>query len=123
MAWAGGYNAPQFSNIDFNRDGITDLISFDRHGDILIPYIHLPASGRWIVDWSYASSFPKLVDWVLVVDYNHDGVEDLFTSASPYGIPGISVYKGSYENDEWKFTLQYDRGKPYLQILLAGQSD
>ncbi|HZV69469.1 MAG TPA: T9SS type A sorting domain-containing protein [Saprospiraceae bacterium] len=116
MPWTGGYNAPQFSNIDFNRDGITDLISFDRQGDILIPYIHLPASGRWIVDWSYASIFPKLVDWVLVVDYNHDGVEDLFTSSSETGIAGISVYRGSYENEQWHFTLLQDRDKFYLQI-------
>ena len=52
IPWTGGYNAPQFANIDLNRDGITDLISFDRQGDILIPYIHLPATGRWIVDWN-----------------------------------------------------------------------
>jgi hypothetical protein len=25
MPWTGGYNTPQFSNIDFNRDGIKDL--------------------------------------------------------------------------------------------------
>ncbi|MBK9984042.1 MAG: T9SS type A sorting domain-containing protein [Saprospiraceae bacterium] len=116
MPWTGGYNAPQFSNIDLNRDGITDMISFDRQGDILIPYIHLPASGRWIVDWSYKSIFPKLVDWVLVVDYNHDGVEDLFTSSSETGIAGISVYKGSYDNGQWAFVLQHDRDRDYLQI-------
>ncbi len=116
MPWTGGYNAPQFSNIDLNRDGITDMISFDRQGDILIPYIHLPASGRWIVDWDYKSIFPKLVDWVLVVDYNQDGVEDLFTSSSETGIAGISVYKGSYVDGHWSFTLQHDRDKDYLQI-------
>jgi hypothetical protein len=116
MPWTGGMNAPQFANIDFNRDGITDLISFDRQGDVLIPYIHLPASGRWIVDWSYKSIFPKLVDWVQVVDYNNDGVEDLFTSSSATGVAGIMVYKGVYENDQWSFVLQPDRGKLYLQI-------
>ena len=120
MPWAGGYNAPQFSNIDLNRDGITDLISFDRQGDKLIPYIHLPDSGRWIIDWSYLSVFPAIVDWVLIMDYNHDGVEDIFTSSSEAGIPGISVYKGSFENGVWSFTLQLDRGKPYLQILSQG---
>ncbi len=116
MPWTGGYNAPQFANIDFNRDGITDLISFDRQGDILIPYIHLPASGRWIVNWSYASIFPKIVDWIQIVDYNHDGVEDLFTSSSSTGVAGVSVYKGFYENDQWSFILQPDRGKLYLQV-------
>src|SRR4030095_4973116 len=116
MPWTGGFNSPQFANIDLNRDGITDLISFDRQGDILIPYIHLPATGRWIVDWNYVSIFPKLVDWVFITDYNHDGVEDLFTSSSATGIAGISVYKGSYENDQWLFIIQPDRDKLYLQV-------
>ncbi len=118
MPWTGGYNAPQFNNIDLNRDGVTDLISFDRQGDYLIPYIREPNSGRWVIDWSYVSSFPPLVDWVLVVDYNHDGVEDLFTSSSVTGIAGISVYKGSYENGHWSFTIQPDRGKLYMQIVI-----
>lgn len=116
MPWTGGFNAPQFSNIDLNRDGIKDLISFDRQGDILIPYIHLPASGRWIVNWSYAAIFPKLTDWVLIVDYNHDGVEDLFTSSSETGVAGISVYKGTLEGGQWKFMIRPDRDKLYLQI-------
>ena len=44
LDWIGGFNAPQFSNIDLNRDGVTDLISFDRQGDILRTYIRMPAS-------------------------------------------------------------------------------
>ncbi|MEO6131107.1 MAG: VCBS repeat-containing protein, partial [Saprospiraceae bacterium] len=116
LPWAGGFNAPQFSNIDLNRDGIPDLISFDRQGDILIPYIHLPNSGRWIIDWSYQPIFPKIVDWILVIDYDDDGIEDLFTSSSETGIAGISVYKGSYENEQWSFNIQHDRDQLYLQI-------
>ncbi|MEP6647745.1 MAG: T9SS type A sorting domain-containing protein [Saprospiraceae bacterium] len=117
LPWTGGYNAPQFSNIDLNRDGIPDMISFDRQGDILTPFIHLPNTGRWVIDWSYASVFPKLVDWVLVADYNHDGIEDLFTSSSATGIAGISVYKGAYQNGQWSFEIQKDRGQFYMQIL------
>jgi hypothetical protein len=93
MPWNGGFNAPQFSNIDLNRDGITDMISFDRQGDMLRTYIHLPASGRWQLNWDYAKIFPPLVDWVLILDYNHDGVEDLFTSSSKTGVAG-SLYIG-----------------------------
>jgi len=120
MPWNGGFNAPQFSNIDLNRDGITDMISFDRQGDILRTYIHLPASGRWQLDWEYAHIFPPIVDWVLILDYNHDGVEDLFTSSSSTGVPGITVYKGSYQNDQWTFTKLFDRGKEYLQAPSGG---
>lgn len=116
MPWTGGYNAPQFSNIDFNRDGITDLISFDKQGDVLRSYVHLPATGRWVQSWEYENIFPDLVDWVLIVDFDNDGVEDLFTSSSKIGIPGVTVYKGSYENDIWIFQKLRDRSKDYLQI-------
>jgi hypothetical protein len=116
MPWTGGMNAPQFSNIDFNRDGITDLISFDRQGDILRTYIHLPATGRWVQSWEYQEFFPELTDWVQVVDYDKDGVEDLFTSSSSTGIPGVTVYKGKFENDMWSFTKIRDRDRDYLQV-------
>jgi hypothetical protein len=121
MPWNGGFNAPQFSNIDLNRDGITDLISFDRQGDMLRTYIHLPASGRWQLNWDYAKIFPPIVDWILIYDYNKDGVEDLFTSSSKTGVAGISVYRGSYQNNQWSFTKIPDRGKDYLQVP-AGSS-
>ena len=68
LDWIGGFNAPQFSNIDLNRDGVTDLISFDRQGDILRTYIRMPASGRWVKDWTFLPFFPKLVDWVVIID-------------------------------------------------------
>ena len=120
MDWNGGFNAPQFSNIDLNRDGIQDLISFDRQGDIMRTYLRMPASGRWVKDWSYLPSFPALVDWVLVADFDKDGVEDLFTSSSETGVAGISVYKGSYNNGQWGFTRKPDRGRDYLQVPAGG---
>ena len=120
MPWTGGMNAPQFSNIDFNRDGIQDLISFDRQGDILRTYIRMPASGRWIQSWQYEEFFPPLVDWVKIVDFDGDGVEDLFTSSSKEGVAGVTVYKGSFENDTWSFTRLRDRGKNYLQVTVGG---
>ena len=120
MDWSGGFNAPQFSNIDLNRDGVKDLISFDRQGDIIRTYIRLPATGKWIMDWSYVPFFPPLVDWVLVADFDKDGVEDLFTSSSPSGAAGIGVYKGAYDNGEWSFTRMLDRGKSYLQVPSGG---
>ena len=120
MPWNGGFNAPQFSNIDLNQDNVTDMISFDRQGDMLRTYIHLPASGRWMLDWSYAADFPPLVDWVLAADYDQDGIEDLFTSSSVSGVAGITVYKGSYANGHWSFKEKLDRGKSYLQVTAGG---
>ncbi len=120
MPWTGGYNAPQFSNIDFNHDDVTDLISFDRQGDILRTFVHLPASGRWVQSWAYESIFPKLFDWVQIADIDKDGIEDLFTGSSPTGVPGVTVYKGKFENEIWSFTLLRDRGKDYLQVPAGG---
>lgn len=120
MPWTGGMNAPQFSNIDLNRDGIRDLVSFDRQGDILRTYLRLPASGRWIQSWEFEAFFPHLVDWLIVSDYDQDGVEDLFTSSSQTGVPGVTVYKGKYENETWSFELKPDRDKDYLQIPAGG---
>ncbi len=120
MAWTGGANAPQFANIDFNGDDVKDLISFDRQGNVLRTYIRLPATGRWEQVWSYEAFFPKIVDWFQIVDFDKDGIEDLFTSASPAGIPGVTIYKGSFVNDIWSFTKLQDRGTDYLQVP-AGQ--
>jgi len=120
MPWAGGFNAPQFSNIDLNRDGVQDLVSFDRQGDQLRTYIRMPASGRWVLDWTYASQFPPVTDWLLIRDFDGDGVEDLFTGTSSTGVPGVSAYKGSWTNDTWSFAQRLDRGQPYFQVQ-AGQ--
>ena len=120
MPWTGGLNSPQFSNIDLVRDGITDMISFDKQGNILRTYVHLPASGRWMQFWEYEDIFPDLVDWVQIVDYNRDGIEDIFTSSSKTGVAGISVYTGAYDNGNWSFTPFVDRGKLHLQINAGG---
>src|SRR5688572_1354642 len=120
MPWTGGYNAPQFANIDFNRDGIQDMISFDRQGNILRTFVRLPASGRWIQVWDYEAFFPKLVDWVQVYDFDKDGVEDLFTSSSQDGVAGVTVYRGAFENDVWTFTLFKDRGSDFLLVPAGG---
>ncbi|HQW04125.1 MAG TPA: VCBS repeat-containing protein, partial [Saprospiraceae bacterium] len=120
LDWIGGFNAPQFANIDLNRDGVTDLISFDRQGDVLRTYLRMPASGRWVKDWTYLPYFPKLVDWVVIIDFNKDGIEDLFTSSSVLGVAGVIVYKGAYSNGVWSFNQMPDRGKEYLQINSGG---
>ncbi len=116
MAWAGGFNAPQFSNIDLNRDGIRDLIAFDRQGDQIRTYLRMPASGLWRLDWTYTAQFPPVTDWLLVRDYDGDGVEDLFTGSSSIGIPGVTIFKGQFDNGTWSFVQQKDRGQSYLQV-------
>ena len=96
--WAGGLNFPQFSEIDFNGDGIKDLYAFDRSGNQSITYLNKGISDSICYTYSpsYALKFPSdLHDWVLLADYNCDGKEDIFT----YSNGGMAVYR----ND---FTLQ-----------------
>lgn len=92
-AWAGGLNFIQASNIDLNLDGITDLFVFDRTGNKVRTFINNGTPNT--VDFKYAPQyetlFPDLHDWALLVDYNCDGKEDIFT----YSNGGLAIYKNT----------------------------
>ncbi|MEZ4886712.1 MAG: FG-GAP-like repeat-containing protein [Chitinophagales bacterium] len=91
--WAGGLNTPQFSAIDFNGDGIEDLFVFDKSTNKVLTFINkgTPNQQNYIYTPEYAFQFPPLQDWVLLRDYNADGITDIFT----YSIEGagVSVYR------------------------------
>jgi hypothetical protein len=95
--WAGGANVPQLSSIDLNKDGILDLIIFDKNGDQINCFTNNGTPGQ--VDYHYTpeynTCFPILEDWVLLRDFNCDGEMDIFT----YNNGGIRVYK-NINNDE-----------------------
>lgn len=61
LAWCGGLNNPQFSNIDLNNDGIKDLFIFDRTGNRVLTFLGHGTANT--VDFTYApqyeSGFPK----------------------------------------------------------------
>lgn len=90
--WAGGLNAPQFSEIDLNADGILDLFIFDREGSKVLTFINGGTKGK--VDYTYApeyeGAFPPMVEFALLVDYNNDSKQDIFTHD---GGGGIRVFK------------------------------
>jgi hypothetical protein len=77
-----GLRSPQFSNIDFNNDGVQDLFVFEKNGDKIIPLVKTGASGSLSYRYApeYISQFPKLTSWALLADYNKDGLMDIFTS-------------------------------------------
>ena len=85
--WAGGLNYSQFSNIDLNFDGNNDLFIFDRTGNKTLTFLHSGVAG--VTDFQYApeyeAQFPNMTNWALLVDYNCDGLPDIFTN-SPGGI-------------------------------------
>lgn len=93
MPWVGGHNFCQFSDIDLNFDSIPDLFVFDRTGDKITTYINkgTPNTVDYTNQPQYAQKFPKLGKWAILLDYNCDGKEDIFTYA--INVAGIKVYR------------------------------
>ena len=93
LAWAGGLNYVQISDIDLNCDGIKDLFFFDRAGNSVVTLLNngTPGPMAYSVTRAYDNvyPFPELHDWALMRDYNCDGKEDLFA----YTNAGFTVYK------------------------------
>lgn len=91
MPWAGGLDYCQVSNIDLNWDGTKDLFVFDRTCNMVLTFLHSGNPG--VAEYTYAPEyqdlFPEMVDWVLLVDYNCDGKEDIFT----HSFGSMDVYK------------------------------
>lgn len=96
-ALSGGINSGQFSNIDLDLDGIMDIIVFDKSGNKLSPFIN--SNGSFIYAPKYRNNFPAIQDWIIMVDYNCDGKNDIFT----YSGGGISVYLNT-SNSNLEFT-------------------
>ncbi|GLU55821.1 T9SS type A sorting domain-containing protein [Dyadobacter frigoris] len=107
--WAGGLNASQITKMDLNGDGTEDLVVFERtSGDLSTflastdptnaqkkVYLHAP---------SYEYLFPKIDNWLILNDYNGDGLKDLFT----YTALGITVYKQVKNGSTWSWQLAKD---------------
>lgn len=91
--WAGGLNFVQVSDIDMNMDGIKDLFVFDRTGNKIRTFINQGTANTvdYKYDPSYEPKFPKLHDWALLVDYNCDGKDDIYSYTDVGG--GIDIYK------------------------------
>ncbi len=92
LAYAGGLNSPEFSNIDLNQDGIQDIFIFDRHTYEIKCFIVNPTGSLtpYTYQKAYEAWFPEgLESFALLRDFNCDGYPDIFTRT----IGGIKVYK------------------------------
>lgn len=96
--FAGGFNNPQFSEIDLNGDGIKDLFVFDRDGNVIKTFINQGIANQtnYVYAPEYQKLFPKnLEHYVLLVDYDCDGKADIFTATRGFA-GGIRVFKNTY---------------------------
>ncbi|NDK57164.1 T9SS type A sorting domain-containing protein [Pontibacter fetidus] len=90
--WSGGLSSPQFSTIDLNFDNQPDLFAYDRMQHKVFTWLAVMKNGTWVYKYSpeYEALFPAdLQAWVLLRDYNCDGLKDIFTSTAL----GIKVYR------------------------------
>lgn len=102
IAMTGGLNNPQFCEVDLNNDGLQDLLVFDREGNKKLTFTrNLSANPQYVYAPKYESKFLNITDWVVLHDFNRDGVKDMFT----YQNGGVDVYKGSYVNNEIQYTF------------------
>lgn len=94
LAWCGGFNNPQFSSADLNHDGLNDLVVFQPDQSSIKTFINYGTAGspnyRYRPD--YIKNFPLCSNYLILKDYNSDGIADLFQSG---GI-GFTLYKGYY---------------------------
>ena len=117
LAWAGGLDNAQFSEIDFDGDGIMDLFVFDKSGNSILTLRHNGEKYEYAPQ--YARMFPRLLDWVLLADYDGDGVKDIFTDEN-----GFRVLKGAVDGDSWSFVeaknrLRYGEDEKIIYISQA----
>ncbi len=104
--WIGGVNNILFGKADVNHDGKKDLIGYDKTSEKYSIFLTLSNNS---IDYSYSDSyttyFPPISGWMILKDYNCDGIEDLFTYN---GVGNLKVYTGFYVNDTLHYKLQQD---------------
>jgi hypothetical protein len=96
--WAGGLNSVQVGTIDFDLDGLDDLVLFDRTSNKLNTFRNTGAGYEYAPE--YEMLFPKgITGWIIFADYNCNGKKDIFT----HTLFGIKVYENvSTDRLEWK---------------------
>lgn len=80
---------------DLNHDGLPDLVVFEPWKGVST-FINMGTAGhpdyRYFPE--YALNFPPVFDYLILADYNCDGIPDLFQR----GYYGFSVYRGFYNS-------------------------
>lgn len=74
----GGFNSPQFQNMDINNDGVLDLIVFDKNDQKILPFLRTSGATFQYAP-KYESYFPKGNFYYKTADLNGDGKLEIFT--------------------------------------------
>lgn len=126
-AFAGGINAPQVSEVDYNNDGLQDLYIFDRMGDVALYFLNQgqPGQPNYVYQPQWGSQFPALKDWVMLRDYNGDGIQDIFAYGdAPFS--GVRVYRGYYTPDNKIAFTRFNFNNPlnliYIPLASGGST-
>lgn len=112
--FAGGLNNPQFSTADISRNGEDEIVVFDRDGGVVLVFV-LEGEGDHLTyryEPELSSIFPKMRNFMLLRDYNNNGIPDIFTYSQIPGISGIQVFTGRLDN----------QGKLYFDLLELNQA-
>lgn len=125
MPLVGGLNSPQLSAVDLNADGVQDLYVFDRSGNKQLTFINDGVEGQSSYRYApeYLEGFPTVINWVLLRDFNEDGVMDLFSFPN-LQLNGIMAYKGSIKDGKIHFDLiEFDRPLNVIYFSPSSGSD
>ena len=107
--FAGGVNDGIYANADLNNDGTKDLIIFENTSKKTLTFIRTNTSFKY--NLKYEKNFPQKKGWIRTVDFNCDGIADLFTND---GTIGVQAYIGIYNTENelifnlYKNDIQYD---------------
>ncbi len=114
--WSGGFNNPQFSEIDINFDDKKDLFIFDRGGNVALIMERLSGTDEdpvWQFTLEHAAGFPHMEEWALMHDYDCDGLPDVFTyysgGAAAYravNMGGKIIYELAVEELSYQSTIE-----------------
>lgn len=118
MPWAGGLDAPHFSAIDLDQDGLMDLFALDRQGNRPIFLLNTGSEGQAAYTptraYDQVAPFPDLHDWALLRDYDCDGKADIFA----YTNGGFAVYRNTSDASGLSFEMAYEMvGSNYVPTI------
>ena len=109
IAWCGGLNNPQFASADLDQDGVKDLVVYERYNNRVKTFLNkgTPGNPVWVYNPTYAANFPPVSEYLILTDYNRDGIPDLFHMGDGLvaSRDGIAVFKGYYANSQLFFTF------------------